>query len=151
MGIVAKSGVITERSVVAERGIVTDSGVDDKKGFIARDVVVRGVVEVVEVDGVTTKRLFVGVGSTDTIFARLPKEAVKDDFRFLPAWMSVDAAVRGNRSGANTDQSRWLVQWTWRIMSDSISNPDAIQGSEGTRDDGMLRQRRMVVNRRDGR
>ena len=103
MGIVAKSGVITERSVVAERGIVTDSGVDDKKGFIARDVVVRGVVEVVEVDGVTTKRLFVGVGSTDTTFARLPKEAVKDDFRFLPAWMSVDAAVRGNRSGANTD------------------------------------------------
>ena len=36
-------------------------------------------------------------------------------------------------------------------MSDSISNPDAIRGSEGTRDDGMLRQSRMVINRSDGR
>ena len=84
MGIAAKSGVVTERSVVTDRGIVTDSCVD-------------------EVDGVTTKRRFVGVGSTDTTFARLPKEAVKDVLRFLPAWMSADAAVRGNRSGANAD------------------------------------------------
>ena len=151
MGIVAKSGVVTERSVVAECGIVTDSGVDAKKGIVARGVVARGVVEVDAVDGVTTKRRFVGVGSTDTTFARLPKEAVKDDFRFLPAWMSVDAAVRGNRSGANTDRSRWLVRCTWRIMSDNISNPDFLRDSEDTRDDGMLRQRRMVVNRRDGR
>ena len=84
MGIAAKSGVVTERSVVTDRGIVTDTCVD-------------------EVDGVTTKRRLVGVGSTDTTFARLPKEAVKDVLRFLPAWMSADAAVRGNRSGANAD------------------------------------------------
>ena len=36
-------------------------------------------------------------------------------------------------------------------MSDNISNTDAIQGSEDTRDDGMLRQRGMVGKRRDGR
>jgi hypothetical protein len=40
---------------------------------------------------------------------------------------------------------------TWRIMSDNISNPDAIQGLEDTRNDGMLRQRGMVGNKRDGR
>ena len=84
MGIVAESGVVTERSVVTDRGIVTDTCVD-------------------EVDGVTTKQRLVGVGSTDTTFARSPKEAVKDVLRFLPAWMSADAAVRGNRSGANAD------------------------------------------------
>jgi hypothetical protein len=151
IGIVPKSGVVTERIIVAERGIITDSGIEAKKGIVARGVIARGVVEVDAVDGVTTKRRFVGVGSTDPTFARLPKEAVKDDFRFLPAWTSVDAAVRGNRSGANTDRSRWLVRWTWRIMSDNISNPDAIRGSKDTRNDGMLRQRRMVGNRRDGR
>ena len=36
-------------------------------------------------------------------------------------------------------------------MSDNISNTDAIQVSEDTRDDGMLRQRGMVGKRRDGR
>ena len=36
-------------------------------------------------------------------------------------------------------------------MSDNISNPDFLRDSEDTRNDGMLRQRRVVVNRRDGR
>jgi hypothetical protein len=94
MGIVAESGVVTERSVVTDRGIVRSVVTD-------RGIVTDGCVD--EVDGVTTKRRFVGVGSTDTTFARLPNEAVKEVLRFLPAWMSADAAVRGNRSGANAD------------------------------------------------
>ena len=36
-------------------------------------------------------------------------------------------------------------------MSDNISNPDAIRGSEDTHNDGMLRQRGMVGTRCDRR
>ena len=81
IGTIAKSGVVAERSIVAERGIVTEHGVNAEKGIVAKC----GVVEVVAVDGVTTKGHFVGVGSTDPTFTRLPKEAVNDDFKFLPA------------------------------------------------------------------
>ena len=96
VGVVSELCVVAKRCVVAERGIVTDMGIVAKSGVVTER-------SVDEVDGVTTKRRFVGVGSTDTTFARLPKEAVKDVLRFLPAWMSADAAVRGNRSGANAD------------------------------------------------
>ena len=89
IGIVAKSGVVAKRSIVPERGIVTERGIDAEKGILAK----RGIVEVVAVNGVTIKQCFVGVGSTDPTFARLPKDAVNDDFRFLLAWMSVDAVV----------------------------------------------------------
>ncbi len=166
-GIVAKSGVVAECSIVAEHGVVPEHGVDAKEGIVITKRGVdaekgiaakRVIVEVVAVDGVTTKQNFVGVVSMDPTFARLPKEAVNDDFRFLLAWMSVDVAVQSNWSGANTDRLRWLVQWTWRIMLDNISimldnisNPDAIRGSEDTRDDSMLRQRGMVGNKRNGR
>ena len=96
VGVVSERCVVAKRCVVAERGVVTDMGIVAKSGVVTER-------SVDEVDGVTTKRRFVGVGSTDTTFARLPKEAVKDVLRFLPAWMSVDAAVRGNWLGANTD------------------------------------------------
>ena len=96
VGVVSERCVVAKRCVVAERGVVTDMGIVAKSGVVTER-------SVDEVDGVTTKRRFVGVGSTDTTFARLPKEAVKDVLRFLPAWMSADAAVRGNRSGANAD------------------------------------------------
>ena len=96
VGVVSELCVVAKRCVVAERGVVTDMGIVAKSGVVTER-------SVDEVDGVTTKRRFVGVGSTDTTFARLPKEAVKDVLRFLPAWMSADAAVRGNRSGANAD------------------------------------------------
>ena len=96
VGVVSELCVVPKRCVVAERGVVTDMGIVAKSGVVTER-------SVDEVDGVTTKRRFVGVGSTDTTFARLPKEAVKDVLRFLPAWMSADAAVRGNRSGANAD------------------------------------------------
>ena len=96
VGVVSELCVVAKRCVVAERGVVTDMGIVAKSGVVTER-------SVDEVDGVTTKQRFVGVGSTDTTFARLPKEAVKDVLRFLPAWMSADAAVRGNRSGANAD------------------------------------------------
>ena len=140
-GINAKSGIVAKRGVIAKRGIVNEKGVVPKCG----------IVNVVAVDGVTKKRHFVGVGSMDPTFARLPNTPVNEDMRFLPALMSVDAAVQGNWSGANTDRSTWMVQWTWKIMSDNISNPDATQGLEDLHDNNMPRQCGMVGYGHNGR
>ena len=108
---VAERGVIDVVAVDAKLGVVNIVLVSAERGIVAKRRVVAkcGVVSVIAVNRLTRKQRSMGVGSMDSTFAHLPKEAVNEDLRFLLVWMTVDAAVRGNWSGANTYELRWWV------------------------------------------